>query len=151
MLTLPDNKVGIEPLYDPEMTASNLLYIPAVAQERCDQGIVKYIGRDVTLVKPGDHVLFSGYTGTLIEIQYEGRLIVMPEDFISCIIIDDPCDVAGLFFRGKDGEYFPATYEQVQHLCAIALGKVNRVGPTQKGSKLDGRPTQKDYDSATLR
>jgi chaperonin GroES len=144
VLTLPDNKVACEPLYDPDESTGGII-IPDMAKERCDQGIVKYTGSKVTLVQPGDHVLFSGYTGTFIEVQYEGRLIIMPEDFITCIIHDDPTDVAGLYFRSKSGEYFQATYEQVTILCARTLERYNKVKPSRLGSKLDGRPSPEDY------
>lgn len=148
MLTLPHNKVGCEPLYDPDTTASGRLYIPDVAQERCDQGIVKYVGDKVTLVKPGDHVLFSGYTGTLVEIQFEGRLIIMPESYIIAIIHDDTIIVPGAYFRSREGEYIPATWEQLTNLAARALEKVNRVGRSMTKRKIDFRPAVEEYVEA---
>lgn len=146
MLSLLPKMVAAEPLYDPSTTESGRIIIPEIAQERCDQGIVKYVGKDVQLVKPGDHVLFSGYTGSLVEIQYEGRFIILPERFITCIIHDDPFDVSGLFFRDRDGTYHTATYEMVTSLCARSLERVNTVRPSKHAYKIDSRPTKAEYD-----
>lgn len=130
MIILPRNKVAIEPIYDPDRIGH--IWIPEMAKERCDQGIVKYIGPGVHNVKPFDHVIFSGYTGTNIEIDGEGILILMPESYIEAVVEYQPCDVPGLYFRSKDGEYFTATYEQAAFLCARAIEGVNRVKPSIK-------------------
>jgi co-chaperonin GroES (HSP10) len=149
VIEVHDNKVACEPLYDPDTTESGRIIIPEAAKERCDQGIVKYIGKNVTLVKPGDHVLFSGYTGTFMQIQYEGKLIVLPERFIIAIVHDDPLDIQGLFFRGRDGAYFTATYEQAITLMARALESHNRVGPSKNRNKIAARPKVEEYDEST--
>lgn len=146
MLHLLSKMVAAEPLYDPTTTESGRIIIPAIAQERCDQGIVKYVGPDVQLVKPGDHVLFSGYTGSLVEIQFEGRFIIMPERFITCIILDDTLDVAGLFFKDRDGVFHAATYEMVTELCARSLERVNTVKPSKHAYKIDSRPSAEEYN-----
>lgn len=119
MIRLQGNKVASTPIFDPDKIGR--IYIPDQAKERCDQGIVKYIGPDVEWVRPNDYILFSGYTGTLIRLEGEGMLIVMPEDFVSCIIEPPNTDIEGLYFRGKDGTYFTATYEQAVELLARGI------------------------------
>ncbi len=119
MIKLQGNKVAATPIFDPDKIGR--IWIPDQAKERCDQGIVKYIGPEVDWCRVGDYILFSGYTGTLIRLEGEGLLIVMPEDFISCIICPPNFDVHGLYFRGKDGEYFTATYEQAMELIARGI------------------------------
>lgn len=144
MLTMPPNKVGIEPIFDPDKIGS--IYVPDQAKERCDQGIIKYIGGDCQYVKIGDHVLFSGYSGTLIRLEDEGLLIILPEEFISAIVIDEPKRVDGLFFRDKENNYFPATHEQASFLMARAMENDPSIRPSRKRSKIDGAPKASDYE-----
>lgn len=110
--------------------------------ERCDQGVVKYLGADVTSVKIGDYVFFSGYTGTLMEIEGEGKLIILPEKFVEVIFdIDKFHTVPGLYFKGRDNTYFPATYEQAMSIMAdsfSSLGLTVDVTPS--------KPKVEDYD-----
>lgn len=120
MIQVHGNKIACVPLFDPDKTASGLLYVPDIAKERCDQGIVKYIGSKVEWVKPGDHILFSGYTGTLVSIEGEGLVIIVPEDFVNAKIFSPDHDVPGLYFRDQDGSYFTATYEMAVELMARA-------------------------------
>jgi co-chaperonin GroES (HSP10) len=103
------------------MTESKLLYVPEQAKDRCDQGIVKYVGPLVKWVKVGDHVLFSGYSGTLLSVSGEGRLIVLPERFIHAKVDSPDTDIPGLYFRSADGAYFLATYEVAMELMAEAF------------------------------
>lgn len=58
-------KVYVLPLEDRQKVGS--LYIPEQARQKCDQGIVMYVGPDVPDIKVGDHIAFSGYTGTRLE------------------------------------------------------------------------------------
>lgn len=100
---IPNENIAVSPLFDKGISAGGL-YIPDSAIERCDQGIVKYIGKGVPLdvdLKIGDHVLFSGYTGTLLAIEGEGDLIIFNYQFAICKIDDDPTVVNGLFFKIK--------------------------------------------------
>lgn len=112
MLHMPRNKLCVEPLFDPDMSAGGII-IPDEAKHRCNQGIVKYIGESVRLVVPGDHVLFSGYDGSTVILQGEGNLIFLLEEQVACIITDEPLVVAGLYHKDHDGNYFPATLESV--------------------------------------
>jgi chaperonin GroES len=125
MLRIPRKKIACKPLFDPDMTSSGLLYIPDTAKERCDQGIVKYVGDECRLVKPGDHVLFSGYTGTLMSLEDEGLIIILPEEFVVAVIEErsEDHDVPGLYFRDTDGVYWTATYEMTIDLLARAINE----------------------------
>lgn len=115
MLKLITDRVAIIPIDDPDKIGS--LWVPEMAKERCDQGIVKYIGPDCKYAKVGMYVVFSGYTGTLIKIEDEGndRLIILPEDFCSCELTDIPTTpVKNLYFRTR-----PAHDEQYKELYSI--------------------------------
>lgn len=120
MITLAGNNVAMVPLFDPDITSGGL-YVPEMAKERCDQGIVKYKGPKVLWIDIGDHVLFSGYSGTYVEVGDEGKLIIMPENFCIIKIHGETTEVPGLFFRGRDGEYFPATYEMAMEIIGDAF------------------------------
>jgi co-chaperonin GroES (HSP10) len=114
MIKLTGNKIAAAPLFDPKMYGS--LYIPDQAQDRCDQGIVKYVGPEVEDVCIGDHILFSGYTGQLLRLEGEGLIIILPEDFVAATIEYTGDEVMatvipGLYFKAPDGSYFDATYE----------------------------------------
>jgi chaperonin GroES len=118
---LAGNNVAITPNFDPDISTGGL-YIPDSAKERCDQGIVKYIGPKVKWLQIGDYVLFSGYSGTYLSVEGEGKLIVMPETYIICIIEPDTTmEVPGLYFKSKDGVYFPATYEMAIEIMTDAF------------------------------
>lgn len=136
VLEIPRGKIAVAPLDDPDTTESGLIVIPDVAKERVDQGIVKHIGGNVEGFALGDHVLFSGYAGTLVYVQDEGRLIILPAAAITAKILDDPCDVPGLYFKSRDGEYFTATYEQAITLCAEAVNRYNRVHHSKRQLKI---------------
>ncbi len=94
-------------------------------RERVDQGIVKYIGAGVTVERfgfeIGDHVIFSGYTGELVSIEGEGLFILLPARFVVATVNTQPTEVPGAFFQdATTGEYFPATYEKLMDLAALA-------------------------------
>ena len=111
MLSLLGTTVAVAAIGDPDKSKGGL-YIPDVAKERSDQGVVKYIGPDVKDVKVGDYVLFSGWTGTAIHIEGErGLLIFLPEDEIECVVHQADTPIAGLYHMSRDGGMFPATYE----------------------------------------
>lgn len=145
MIKVTGNKVVVDPIFDRKITdtgnkltpaeikyleslgepvPSGLLtglIIPDEALERCDQGIVKYVGSDCHDVQVGDYVLFSGYSGTTVRLEGEGVVIILAEDFITCIIESPDTDVSGLFFRSTNGEYWPATYEMSVDLIRRAI------------------------------
>lgn len=139
MIRMYGSKVAVIPIRDPDKIGH--IYVPEIAKERVDQGLVKYVGPDVTSVKPGEYVIFSGYTGQLISIEGEGQLIIMPEEFITAVLPDPPnVECPGLYFRGRDG-YFPATYEMAMNIIAQSF--------TEFGATLQittPKPESKDYD-----
>jgi chaperonin GroES len=115
MLTLLSNTIAVLYIGDPEKTSGGL-YIPDVAKERADQGIVKYVGKDVKDVKVGDYVVFSGWTGTVIHMEGEGGMIILPEDQVECIVHPDATEIPGLYHMSREGGFFPATYESATSL-----------------------------------
>lgn len=120
MVGLLGTKIAVTPLFDDDKTAGGL-YIPDIAMQKCDQGIVKYVGPEVKEVQIGDHVLFSGYTGTTARIEDEGVLIIMHEEFVVCRILPPETDINGLYFRDAQGEYWEATYEMSVELIRRAM------------------------------
>lgn len=153
MLRMPHKNVAVTPLFD--TLKVGLIHIPEQARERCDQGIAKYVGTECKLVKPGDHVVFSGYTGTLISLEGEGLLICLPEEFIVAIIEYDGAQVAkieipGLYFKGE-GEFFQATYEMAANLITKGIEESpmwsELTGDKHRHWKLhEQRPKVSDYD-----
>lgn len=120
MIELPNDKVGISPRYESDRTPGGL-YIPDIAKTRVDQGVVKYLGPQVTNLRVGDFVIFSGYSGTLV-ITDEERLIILPEEFVIAVLHGPVSEVKGLYYRvikeafdvdEIEYEYIPATYESV--------------------------------------
>lgn len=151
-LSVPGNKIAVVPLFDTTKVGS--LYIPEQARERSDQGIVKYIGPLVEDIKPGDHVIFSGYTGTLLHIDGEGILIVLPEEFVEAKLDYQnhsivTTDIPGLYFKGEDGEYFLATYEMAMNLITQGIEETDwwkELSARKKNYKLDSqRPSKESY------
>jgi len=143
VMRVPGSNVACVPIFDSDMTESKLLYIPDMAKDRCDQGIVKYVGPLVRWVKPGDHVLFSGYSGTLLSVAGEGRLIVMPERYLHAKVDPPDTDVPGLYFKSRDGVYFIATYEMAMELIADAFREASWL-PKRA---FDG--SRRDYDKGS--
>lgn len=123
-------QVFVTPIFDPDMIGH--IIIPDMAKDRCDQGIVKYVGSQVDDLRIGDYVFFSGYTGTLLHIEGEGTLIVLRREFV--IAVDDleheHLQVPGLYFKSRipaspttNGSdiYIPATYEQIFEFLSQAI------------------------------
>lgn len=138
MIRLPRNKVAVEPINDPDKIGH--IYVPDVAKERCDQGIVKYIGPDVQDICVGDYILFSGYTGQTIKLEGEGVLIIMPEDFVVCRIDPPDTSIKGLYFKDQHGVFFPATYEQIFWLIAREMQERGLSDQIKIRNALDSRP-----------
>lgn len=149
MIKLPRRSVAVQPLFEPDHYGQ--IIIPDQNKSRCTQGIVKYLGADCTYVAVGDHVIFSGYTGTTLDVEGEGLLIVFKERFAIGVLAPDlGYKIPGLFFRDKEG-YFPATYESTFQLIAKALQehpmhdslKIKFKAQTPSGVEI---PTPVDYD-----
>lgn len=147
MLYLQKDKVACVPMFDPDQWGS--LFIPDSAKERCDQGLVKYIGPDVHSVQPGDHVTFGGYTGTLMELEGEGLLIILPEEFVTAKIEAPDTEIPGLYFLDKEGHYFPSTYEMSMNIIARGLSHSEHFRNFKSFNIVGGpatRPKKEDYD-----
>ena len=104
MMKLVKDRVAVTPIFDADTSPGGII-IPDIAKERCDQGIVKYIGPEVKDIKIGMYVLFSGYTGTLVHIAGEGSVIVMPEEFIVAELDEiENVYVPGLYYKSRVDE-----------------------------------------------
>lgn len=146
MIKVGRKNIAVVPVFDSDRTPGGL-WIPDVAKTRANQGVVKYVGREVTDISVGDYVLFSGYTGTTVRLSGgEGVVIIMHQDFVNAkIVLTDNIIVPGLYFMSKDDdgfeEFFPATFEQAVPLLSAALedyGKrLNVVTP---------KPTLEEYN-----
>jgi co-chaperonin GroES (HSP10) len=100
MIKLVQDRVAIVPIENPDMIGS--LYIPEMAKERLNQGFVKYKGPDVKHLKIGMYVTFSAYSGTLAYFEGEGKLIIMPEEFVTCELSPvKNLPIPGLYFRQR--------------------------------------------------
>lgn len=151
MLRLMRDNIAAIPIFDPDQIGS--IIVPAQAKERCDQGIVKYIGPEVKDIKIGDYVLFSGYNGTLLDVEDEGQLILMPEEFVTAVIEEHPdTEVNGLYFRGVDGDFFPATYEMAMNIIADSFRdekwRIDMLVKSKfaKKDRLHNKPRLEDYN-----
>lgn len=121
MIKLLGKNVAVDPIMYDNKSASGVLFIPDNSIPRANQGIVKYIGPDVVEVKIGDYVLFSGYTGTTVRLEDEGIILIMHEDFVTCIIQDPGTLVLGLYFKDTQGNFFTATFEDAIPLLTRAV------------------------------
>lgn len=84
MLSMLDDRIAVIPIEDPEMIGH--IIIPDTAKRRVDQGIVKYRGDNVKELKVGDHVCFSGYSGTKVTLKGEGVLLIMKEEDVVALL-----------------------------------------------------------------
>lgn len=113
-LSIRGDKVGIEPIFDPDTTKSGLLYIPETSKGRSTQGIVKALGPKCSeFLRIGDYVIFSGYDGDLFRTD-NGLTIVMPESKIHAKFVVDKI----VYFDG--GEY------PVSRVCNILAEQIGR-------------------------
>jgi co-chaperonin GroES (HSP10) len=137
------NKIVVHPIYDPDTTPSGLIYIPEVAKGRCEQGIVAMVGDGVEDIVPGDHVIFSGYSGTTVRV--DGIIYIMvPKDFVTARLETSDVDVPGLYFKAKDGTFFNATRDMSLRLICDAL-KHKQVSDKLTVNEL-ARPDVDDYE-----
>jgi chaperonin GroES len=126
MLIAKFQELIVQPLYDRDVSPGGII-IPDTAKERCDQGIVKYIGHGCRSVYIGAHVIFNGYSGKTLDIEGEGTVIILREAEIAAIVEQQPIEINGLYFRDKQGKYHLVTYEQAMYLIASDLNLVNKV------------------------
>lgn len=67
-----------------EKTAGGI-YVPDVAKEKPQRGIVEAVGSEVKEVKVGDIVLFDKYSGSKIKLNDVEYLIIKEEDILGII------------------------------------------------------------------
>jgi chaperonin GroES len=67
-----------------EKTAGGI-YVPDVAKEKPQKGIVEAVGSEVKELKAGNTVLFDKYSGSKIKINDTEYLIVKEEDVLGII------------------------------------------------------------------
>lgn len=67
-----------------EKTASGI-YIPDVAKEKPQKGIVEAVGAEVKEVKAGNSVLFDKYSGSKYKLDDVEYLIVKEEDLLGIL------------------------------------------------------------------
>lgn len=70
------NRVVIKPIE----VAPDSFVQPDQLKERPQRGLVKAVGKDVKIIKPGDIVLFSRYAEKEIEIDGESLVLVREND-----------------------------------------------------------------------
>lgn len=125
IVRVPNDVVAVQPLYDSDYYSKDSKIIrPDSAKERCDQGIVKYIGRNVPPeIKCGDHIFFKGYTGTMVELEGDGILLFLPFQYIDFKLENVPnTEIHGLYFYDPtDKEYYQVTYEMAIVLIRDAV------------------------------
>ncbi len=134
MLKIPRGKIACVPIFDrldsgikgyddaeaalgfQKPKSGNIITLDQY-RERCDQGIVKYVGggvskkEDGTVIslgeefgfKIGDHIIFSGYTGELVNFEGEGLFIIFPAKFVTATVFTEPTEIPGLFFQDGTG------------------------------------------------
>lgn len=149
MLEIKPNNVAIIPLYDPDVTKGGLV-IPASAQTRSDQGIVKYVGRDCKWLRVGDWVLFSGWSGNVVEIDGEGRLIFMHEKQVEAVVHEQIDElVGGLWMQESNGNFIKPTWEFVcdmlAHNASILCSKYRMNGDPTKYREREQRMRANAY------
>lgn len=151
-LKLLGEDVAVIPLEDPSRRPSGL-WVPDEAKQRIDQGIVKYRGPLSIDVRVGDHVMFSGYSGTKITVEGEGVLIVVPERHIHAIFIDDeaqtlfPLSVVKELLTQAKGEWLSralATFGE-ETAKSLVQGNVDRLFEVIE-SKFTGHVFEKGFE-----
>lgn len=120
MIRVIRDLVAVEFRHDRDKIGS--IYVPDMAKERSDQGIVKYIGPKAEFVLPGDYVLFSAYDGTNVHIEGEEGLIILPESKIVAILHPPEFPINNLYFKYRrsqeevDEEFWALHNIIVKHL-----------------------------------
>jgi predicted transglutaminase-like protease len=87
------------------------------------------MGPDCKLVKIGDHVIFSGWSGTQLDMDGEPTLIILNEDFIVAKIAD-----TDEILMEMDGKCIPMYYSEIALYLAAAASK-NKVETSTRDPK----------------
>jgi hypothetical protein len=74
----------------------------------------------------------------------EGKLIIMPEEFVVFTVTSKvETRMAGIFFQDLDGDYFPATYETLFEMIAAHM----KEHPWLRNMDVNvPKPTQEEYE-----
>jgi chaperonin GroES len=80
------SRVLVRVLAEPETTASGIV-LPDTAKETPQRGEVVAIGDEEDLIKvaPGDLVLYPKYTGSEVDVDGDGHLIIEATDLLAVV------------------------------------------------------------------
>lgn len=73
----------------PEMTESGTLYIPEMARDKSDEGVVLGVGGEIYDLHPGDRVLFRRRSGTVLNYQDQEIRVLEYKDVIAKLEVGD--------------------------------------------------------------
>lgn len=123
------NDIAVIPIEDPDQIGH--IIIPEEAKQRADQGVVKYKGPEVRDLSIGDHVLFTGYTGSKVSLADEGVLFIMSEDDILAVLGEpEPFLLVSHLeelIRGMENEYRLKDKFDMSSVESFALDLIGRV------------------------
>lgn len=85
--------VPIQPLKDfvvaqsevPQTKTASGLYLPDNAQEKPKVAKVMAVGKEVKQVKPGDRIIYKGYSTTDVKIGSEEFILIKEEDVLATV------------------------------------------------------------------
>lgn len=138
MISLIKRKIAIRYIQDSLLTKSGL-HLPDTTRLRSDQGIVKYVGPDQDIIKPGMYVVYDAWTGTTAHIEGENGLIILAdEESIVCELHPPATQISGLYHKNVNGEYFPATYESSIELIREQYDELPRFANLKNRSDPNG-------------
>lgn len=127
------NNLIVLAIADPDTWGSGIIIRPESTKDRADQGIVKVVGPDVRCVEVGDYVVFSPYSGMVLNVSEEGdRAILLSEDAIDCLITPANTQVSGLYHRTTELDFVPATAEASLLLIREAIQSLPRIIQVKK-------------------
>lgn len=134
MIELVGSQVALRPIFDPDQIGH--IIIPDAAKNKSNQGIVKYVGPKVRDLKPGDHCLYSGYSGGFVSLEDEGLLCIMAERYVVAIMHPPHTEVPGLYFQDSEGTYFQATYEMAIEIIGQAVQNSDWYKTVKNGKRM---------------
>lgn len=136
LIPLNDN-ILVAALDDPDTWYGSAIIRPESTKDRSDQGIVKAIGPGVKDVQVGDYVLFSAYSGMVVNDADEGnKLIMLTERAVIAIVTPPTTKVPGLFVQTMAG-FEDATAEAAILILREAYHRMPRVAELK--NKWEGR------------
>lgn len=127
MIELVKRKIAVKPILDPDKSQGGI-WIPDIAKERTDQGIVKYVGPNCKDVQVGDYILFSAYTGTTVQFEQDGDgvLIIFDERFAVCKLHNPDTNINGLYFKAKvEPEEIEDLKHEIERVISVCVNTNN--------------------------